>query len=114
MGHYDWGGNYWTTDDFDYAYADDQESVREYPGGERYYNELLAEGWEDIFLAKKERAESSYARAMQLKEDGYLHLAREVGARAIRIYKQLNIQTLEDAAPTRMRVNGIELPDIMH
>ena len=62
----------------------------------------------------KREAENLYTTAMVLKGRGDLQGAKPYAVVSARLYKKLNIQTLEDAAPTRMRVQGIELPDIMH
>src|SRR3989344_6501308 len=97
MGNYGWDGSYsWESGDHENVYADKpkQESERR--------NSL------------KKIAEERYAAAITLKRKGDFSAARNRAINAVRLYEELNIQTLEDAAPTRMRVNGIELPDIMH
>ena len=65
--------------------------------------------WYEMKIA----AEENYAAAMINKDTDPI-AARDYGLRAIELYEALNIQTLEDAAPTRMSFWGIELPDIMH
>ncbi|GEM_PF-6703633 len=66
----------------------------------------------------KQEAENSYTaaiiwmRAPGMDESNFF--VKDYGRRAIKLYQKLNIQTLEDAAPTRMSANGVELPDIMH
>lgn len=62
----------------------------------------------------KTEAENHYARAMVRQGKGNFEGAKSDGKRAIELYKRLEIRTLEDAAPTRMQVRGVCLPDIMH
>ena len=62
----------------------------------------------------KREAENMYATAMVLKGRGDLQGAKPYAEKSAKFYDKLDIQTLEEAAPTRMRTQGIELPDIMH
>lgn len=62
----------------------------------------------------KQRAEENYASAILSMRQGDLVGAREYGSMVIQLYQKVGIQTLQDAAPTRMRIQGVELPDIMH
>ncbi len=104
MGYYGWYGDYvWTSEDHESVYAGDHDSVKQ---------EIVtkSEKIDDL----KRKAEESYAAAITWKREGNVGRARAFAIEAISLYEQLNIQTLEEAAPTRMRVNGVELPDIMH
>ena len=62
----------------------------------------------------KYQAEKHYANAVLCQRWGDEMRARFYASMAIDLYKKINVQTLQDAAPTRTRIYGIELPDIMH
>ncbi|MDP3990655.1 MAG: hypothetical protein Q8Q01_05645 [archaeon] len=67
--------------------------------------------WRNI---TKMQAENNYAVGITYLREGKSEIAREYAINAVQLYELVNVETLEDAAPTRMRVLGIELPDIMH
>ena len=73
----------------------------------------------------KRKAEDKYTKAvggldvveyllLPDQQEEQREFALGLGKEAIELYERIGVNTLEDAAPTRMRVNGIELPDIMH
>ena len=73
----------------------------------------------------KQKAENKYAQAKLYltgiddlmfwnQKGAQMDEVEKLGTEAIRLYERLNIQTLEDAVPTRMEVKGIYLPEIMH
>ena len=104
MGYYGWNGDYvWTAEDHESVYAGEHASA----------NQEIATKSEQRD-SQKRRAEEFYAAAITSQRQRDVGRARAYAKEAIGLYEQLNIQTLEEAAPTRMRVNGVELPDIMH
>ena len=63
----------------------------------------------------KQLAEECYAKAILCDRERDIGGCRYYAYRAIDIYQRIiQIKTIEDATPTRMRIQGVELPDIMH
>lgn len=64
----------------------------------------------------KQAAEIAFAIAMEsLEEESEdLETATKYVDKSIMLYKELNAQTEEDAAPYYMRINKVEIPDLMH
>jgi len=62
----------------------------------------------------KMQAENCYAQAVVCLGRAELDQAKHYGEKAIELYERVRIETLQDAAPTRMQIFGIYLPDIMH
>jgi hypothetical protein len=62
----------------------------------------------------KQEAENMYARAVIALQSGNREEASAYAGVSIEMYKILNPQTLDEATPSRMRVEGVEIPDIMH
>lgn len=63
---------------------------------------------------RKQHAEDYYALAVQHLQAGKYQMARKFADISIYFYEQVNIETIEDAAPTRPIVRGVNMPDIMH
>lgn len=62
----------------------------------------------------REKAEMSYALGMHYKSEGKMEKQREYGQKSYDTFKELNIQTIEDAAPRYQRINEIEMPNLIH
>ncbi|HIJ10998.1 TPA: hypothetical protein HA278_02980 [Candidatus Woesearchaeota archaeon] len=69
-----------------------------------------------VYVREEDKAiaEDFYAAAMHEMRHGSRTRAKEIGRIAVAAYELYNPQTLDDAAPTRQIVKGINLPDIMH
>ena len=63
----------------------------------------------------KQLAEEYYAKAILCDRERDIGGCRYYAYMAMDLYQRIiQIKTIEDATPTRMRILGVELPDIMH
>lgn len=63
---------------------------------------------------KRNAAETAYAIAILSKEAGDLKKAKKYAENAISIFKELNIQGLEDAAARNNVIGGVVIPELIH
>ncbi len=75
----------------------------------------LEETYQGLKKADKRRAaEVAYVLAVLKKEKGNIQEARKYGTESIKLFKELNIQTLKDAGALYNILNGVVLPDYIH
>lgn len=65
-------------------------------------------------IDKSNAAELAYAIATLAKEKKDIEKAREYALKAIKIYKTLQIQTLEKAAAKNNIIESVVIPELMH
>ena len=59
-------------------------------------------------------AELAYVIAKIAKNNGDIKKATQFGKESVKIFDELNVQTLEECTAKYVTVNGIALPDIIH
>lgn len=74
---------------------------------------------EDVYEKMKvsdprKAAEIAYVIAMKAKAEGDNDKAAKFGRESVRIFDELNVQTMEECASYYTVVNGISLPDLIH
>jgi hypothetical protein len=62
----------------------------------------------------KDQGEELYAMAKESGDRGERRLARDYARKCLALYEKLNIQTIEEAVPTRSKANITWLPGLMH
>ena len=71
--------------------------------------------FEDMRISDPRRAaELAYIVAMTAKANGDNDKAIKFGKMSVKIFDELNVQTMEECAARYTVVNGIALPDLIH
>ncbi|MCK4351808.1 hypothetical protein KAW65_00180 [candidate division WOR-3 bacterium] len=63
---------------------------------------------------KRKAAEVAYVLAILKKEQGDIEKARSYGEESINLFKQVNVQSFEDAAARYVVLKGVALPSYIH
>jgi hypothetical protein len=80
-----------------------------------YYDSFLEETFERLKQVDKRRAaEIAYVLAVLMFEERDVERATNYGRESIKLFEELNIQTLDQAAARYVVLNGVALPDYIH
>ncbi len=65
-------------------------------------------------IDKRNAAEYAYAIAVIAKKQGNKEKAKEYAEKSIEIFKETNIQTLEEAAAINNVIDNVVIPELVH
>jgi hypothetical protein len=63
---------------------------------------------------KKEAAELAYVVSIRRQAEGHVREASAYAQKCLALYEELPTDTIDQCAPTRVKIAGVSLPDYLH